>query len=234
LLRVARRVNLSDNVRDQLTQLILSGGVSPGGRLPSERELCRQMNIGRTSLREAIRALQALGLIEVRHGKGMYVRPDVNHVVPYSAWPSTYKLSVHDVLELRLAIEPRAASLAATRGDSADFESIAESLAAMEEGQRQHDLAAMVMADLAFHQSIVKASKNPLFVEAMNRMTHVRIESLRVSLGRPERPQRVLGFHRDILEAIQRRDPQGAFEAMQAHVLNWADEMGLKVRDLIR
>jgi len=224
----ARRVNLADSVRDQLTQLILSGEVPPGGRLPPEPELCRQMNVGRTSLREAIRALQALGLVEVRHGKGTYVRSDANRVVPYADWPRTFHITALDVLELRLAIEPHAAALAAARHDSKGLETIEHSLIAMESALHEDDLAALVLADLIFHQRVVEAGGNPLFVNIMNRTAHLRIESLRASLSRPGRPQRVLGFHRNIVEAIRRRDVDGAADAMRAHVQNWAEEMNLQ------
>ncbi len=228
VLRAAKRISLAESVRNQLTRLIMTGVMPPGSQLPPEHVLCSQLKVGRTSLREALQALQALNLVEVLHGKGTYVRADAADVVPYSAWPGTYQFTVHDILEFRLAIEPLAANLAAVRSEPDDLKSLAAALAAMESGMHHQDLAAMVLADLDFHEGIVEASKNPLFVDAMKRIAHVRIKSLRISLSNPERPQRVLGFHRSIFDAICQHQPPRAAETMEAHVLNWAEEMRLR------
>jgi GntR family transcriptional repressor for pyruvate dehydrogenase complex len=190
--------------------------------------LCRQLKVGRTSIREAVRVLHALGLVEVLQGKGTYVRAIANQFVPYSAWPETFHFTVSDVLELRLAIEPRAARLAAIYSDSADLESIETALREMQSGMREHDLAALVLADWNFHQRVVGASKNPFFVDVMKRTAHVQIETLRVAWSHDDRSECPLDFHRKILDAIRVRDPDRAYEAMEAHVLDWADEMRLQ------
>ncbi len=227
LLHAAKRTNLSETVKDQLVHLIASGAVPPGGRLPSETELCRQLGVGRTSLREAIRVLHALGLIEVRQGKGTYVRKDANQPVPFSAWPAAFNYTVGDVSELRLAIEPRAARLAALRRDPSDLAAIETALVRMDEGIRARDVAVLALADWHFHERVVEASKNPFFMDVMKRTAHVQIENFRSSWIQGNWSRRALELHYATFEHIRLGDPNRAAASMTTVLLNWADEMGL-------
>lgn len=111
-----RRVTLSGEVADRLSEAIRLGELLPGARLPAERDLGVQFGVGRTSIREALRMLQATGMVTVRAGDGVFVADyasTADH--PFARWESQYQYRVEELFEVRLAIEPIAAARAATR-----------------------------------------------------------------------------------------------------------------------
>ena len=228
LLAPVRRTTLSGEVADRLSEAIRSGELPPGARLPAEREMGVQFGVGRTSIREALRMLQATGMVTVRPGDGVFVAdvPSPNDQ-PFARWESQYQFRVDELFEARLAIEPLAAARAASRADEDDLRALSATLAEFERGVKDDDLAAMVLADGDFHEAIVRASRNRMFQAMLGVANHLSIESKRAGLGAPGRPPRVLAKHRAIFDAIAAGDAHLAENAMRDHLMSFLSDMGV-------
>jgi GntR family transcriptional repressor for pyruvate dehydrogenase complex len=223
-----RRTTLSSEVANRLTEAIRSGELAPGARLPAERDLGVQFGVGRTSVREALRMLQATGLVTVRPGDGVFVA-NVSSANEHSfaRWESLYHYRVEELFEARLAIEPLAAARAAKRADENDLSTIAAALTAFEKGLEECDLAAMVLADDDFHGAIMLASRNRMFHAMLGVANHLSLESKRAGLSAPGRPPHVLAKHRAIFAAIAAGDSRTAESAMRDHLMSFVCDMGI-------
>ena len=223
-----RRTTLSGEVANRLTEAIRSGELAPGARLPAERELGVQFGVGRTSVREALRMLQATGLVTVRPGDGAFVaNVSSANDRSFARWESLYHYRVEELFEARLAIEPLAAARAAKRADEDELNSIAAALTAFEQGVNECDLAAMVLADDDFHGAIMLASRNRMFQAMLGVANHLSLESKRAGLSAPGRPPHVLAKHRAIFAAIAAGDSQAAESAMRDHLMSFVSDMGV-------
>lgn len=203
---------------DQLRELIDSGRIVPGTRLPSERDLCRQLGISRVSLREALRVLQHMGYIEVRRGTGTFARaPDPPENV-LEGWLQAHEDLVEKLFELRMLIEPGIAALVAARAQADVVERLQATIDQMREADRDDDVPGCIGADAEFHHVLGHGTGNSviggLMTEAMNGTGDER----RASLAVPGQTQRAIEGHQSILRAIAQGDPQAARQAMERHL----------------
>jgi GntR family transcriptional repressor for pyruvate dehydrogenase complex len=198
---------LRDYVRDQ--------GLRPGDRLPSERVMAEALKVSRVSLRQATVSLEVQGLLEVRHGGGIYVR-SLNVDPERLKMMLTRRRRLPDVLEAREAIECMLARLAAERRTETDLDEIDAALEAM-----AADIAAGEIGegpDRRFHSAIARGAKSRLLQDVMTALEDPIHETRLASLGEPGRPPRSLADHRRIAEAIRRQDPRAAEAAMRRHL----------------
>jgi GntR family transcriptional repressor for pyruvate dehydrogenase complex len=216
-LRPLRRSRLYEEVVERLRELIDVQELKPGDRLMSERELAERLGVSRTSIRQALTALEVMGLVRVRHGGGVFLTRAPGDVLPPLA---TELLDSYErlpaVIEVREAIETQTARLAARRRDEADLRAMRQALdrmeAAIESGGEAAD------ADAAFHTAIVRAARNPLLERLWADLSEPIDQTRRASLARPGRPPRSLAAHRAILEAIEAEDEDGAAARMRDHL----------------
>lgn len=228
--RVTREPRLSDKVAALLIETITARGVRPGDRLPSERELGEQFGVSRTVIREAVRALAAKGLIEVRTGSGLRVAAvdaasvsEAMNLFLRGSGPLDYSL-VHEV---RTTIEIQVAGLAAERAtedDVFDLEDVCERMR-----EAAGDTEAASREDVAFHRAVAEAAHNPLFVIMLDSIGDVMLEIRRATLGIPGRARKGVAAHRKILARVAAHDPDGAREAMREHLLD-SDEAWQKLQ----
>jgi GntR family transcriptional repressor for pyruvate dehydrogenase complex len=212
---------ISDQVFDQLRELIFHGDLKPGQKIMTERELADILNVSRNSVREAINKLVALRFLEQRQGQGTFVCSiDEAVQIPLAAVMESQDASLIDLLEMRLGIECNAASLAAKRAVASDLEAIDKAIAHMEA-----DIAAGGLGtegDLAFHMAIASATKNPLQIYIMKNVAtflHVGIrESLLHLYEEPENVVEILRQHQAICQAIRGGDADAANKAMKNHI----------------
>jgi GntR family transcriptional regulator, transcriptional repressor for pyruvate dehydrogenase complex len=168
-----RRSPLVELAVSQLREQVLSGQWPVGARLPAETELAQRLEVGRSTVREAVRALVHAGLLETRQGSGTYVRS----VTPGAEWePRLRRAAVLEAYEVREALEVQAARLAASRRTEADIEALFACLA--ERGRALGDDVRFVEADLAFHRAVVAAAHNPLLAEMFDSFAAVLREAL--------------------------------------------------------
>jgi GntR family transcriptional regulator, transcriptional repressor for pyruvate dehydrogenase complex len=220
-----RRSPLVDLAVSQLREQVLSGQWPVGSRLPAETELAQRLEVGRSTIREAIRALVHAGLLETRQGSGTYVRS----VTPGADWePRLRRAAVLEVYEVREALEVQAARLAASRRTEAD---IAALRAGLTERQRARgEVASFVEADLDFHRSVVAAAHNPLLAEMFDSFAAVLREALiAVRSDHQVRDAGADAAHARLTAAIEAGDAAAAAAATHDHI----DPTAANLRSLI-
>jgi GntR family transcriptional regulator, transcriptional repressor for pyruvate dehydrogenase complex len=211
---------------DILLSRIVRGVWRPGDRLPSERMLSDELSMSRASVREAIRGLEALGLVDVRHGRGVFVRDTSEPISPlFASWSAEHEYAIGEVLAFRLLLEPELAALAAERADDTFVAALDAILQAMDEAATSGDLVGLVQCDTAFHDAITRRAGNRLYADLLGRVTGLLIESRRISLGVPGRADKVIARHRAVADGIRRRDPAAAHGAMREHLAGFSREM---------
>jgi GntR family transcriptional regulator, transcriptional repressor for pyruvate dehydrogenase complex len=229
LLGRIERTSVITEVMDRVRGLIESGRLSPGDRLPSERELRERLGVGRSTVREALRALEALGLIDMQQGRGSYVRaPVTEEPLPSPPAPLTALAGLDRIVEARLPIETYTASLAAIRRTEEQLAGMAGFLDDFEAAMHEQELSRLVLADYGFHDLIAHAA-SPALARALDSISVLIINSRSLSLSRKERLPHVLEKHRRIYEAIAACDPTKASQAMSEHLLDFISELGFEV-----
>ena len=213
---------ISDQVFEQIRELIYKGEFKPGQQILPERELAISMVVSRTSVRNAINKLVTLGLLEHRQGQGTFVSsPENRQGNPLAAVMATDEASLDDLLEVRLGLECTAAMLAAQRATDTDIRAIRKSLEEMTEDLADTDKIGTT-PDTAFHMAVTFSTKNPvlihlmrnfydfLFVGIKKNLTHMYLD--RAAL------EDVLLHHQAIFAAIDQRNPEAAYAAMHTHI----------------
>jgi GntR family transcriptional repressor for pyruvate dehydrogenase complex len=214
------KTRVSEDAIQHIVELIHSGEFSPGDRLPGERVLAHQLQVSRTSVREAIRKLETFGLVETRHGIGTFVKEPSRTViqaalVPY-ALPDTGTLE--KVFELREIVEVEAAGRAARRAAPAHLEAMKRWQEAMESAYAREDIDGMVAADHGFHRQIIVATGNDVLVNLLDSITDLMYDMRRASLSIPALLAGTVSGHRSILAAIEHGDEKAARAAMLDHL----------------
>ncbi|HEY6759285.1 MAG TPA: FadR/GntR family transcriptional regulator [Baekduia sp.] len=216
---IAREPRLPDKVARQLQQSILDGTLSPGDRLPTERELGDQFGVSRTVIREAIRSLIAKGLLEVRGGSGLRVA-----TIDVSAVRETMGMYLRvnaefdygKLHEVRSVLEIEIAGLAAERATAEDLAALQRSVDDM--AAALDDVEKVSALDVEFHRLIAQAAHNSLFLVMLDSIGDILLDVRRATMGIRGRPARGLEHHRAILDRIAAREPDAARQAMRAHL----------------
>jgi GntR family transcriptional repressor for pyruvate dehydrogenase complex len=212
----------SDQIFEQLRDLIFRGELKPGEQLVPERELAQAFGVSRPTVREAINKLVTMGLVEHRQGQGTFVRSQeaTREHNPLAAIIDRQETSLEDLLEVRIGLEGQSAVLAAERATPEDLQRLEETLATM---QAEHAAGGLgIEEDVAFHMGLAYATKNPVQVYIMRSfhdLLHFGIEeNLRHLWEDPANLPIIQQQHQRIVQAIKGRDPEGAYEAMKAHI----------------
>lgn len=214
-IRPVARFKISDSVAAQLEQLISDGAYSPGERLPSERVLSEQFGVGRSSMREALRVLEARGLVTIAHGIGVHVSERD------PAGPSSLLVlegcTVPELFEVRRALECPAAASAARRVTPAEAATLRQLLAEMDDPALSD--ADYVEKDAELHRAIMLATHNALLIQVYETTRHLFVEYSARVIRFPGRRTTAHEGHAAIVDAIVGRRPQLAQKAMSAHLL---------------
>jgi GntR family transcriptional regulator, transcriptional repressor for pyruvate dehydrogenase complex len=212
------RSPLYEQVVERLRAFIDAQQLKPGDRLMSERELAEQLGVSRTSVRQGLTALRVLGLVEIKHGDGVYLVRSPRDVIPSLASEIVGSEVDHPMIwEVREAIEVQAARLAARRRSAADLRAMRKALDLMETAIAGGDDG--IQEDRRFHHAIVDAAGNPLLRQMTEQLADVIDRTSEASLTLAGRPQVSLQSHRSILAAIEARDEAAAAEEMRQHVM---------------
>lgn len=198
-------------VTEALATYIQTAQLQAGDRLPAERELMTALAVGRSTIREAIRHFQALGVIETRKGSGTYLLKPITAAtihMPLSFNPTQLRDALLQTLEIRRGIEAEASMVAARKRTAEDLIIIEEKLNEME---RVH-LAKGTSGpeDLAFHLAIYDATHNPLFGQLLEQMRDAFVSFWSEPFDRPDFARRTFPFHRTLFNAIVAQDPETA------------------------
>jgi len=212
-----RKNRVHEEVAKQLEQLILSK-LNPGDKLPGERELAEMLSVSRSSIRDAMRRLQLMGLVEPRQGAGTVVR-EIDHealVTPLANVIAHKRQLVGELLDFRKMLEPPMAARAAKNASADEVSRMEEILHRQDKKVRNGELA--VEEDTEFHYVIAQASGNSVVLKVMDVVMDLLRETRSRSLQSEGRPQKSLAGHKKILSAIKRRDGEGAENAMRQHI----------------
>jgi GntR family transcriptional repressor for pyruvate dehydrogenase complex len=220
-----KREPLTTQVARRLVEYILSGQIEPGDRMPSERQLAEAFGVGRSAMREALKALTLIGLLDVRQGDGTYLKRADSALLPnVIEWGMLLgEQRTMDLVEARQHFEPVIASLAARRRSENDLAELRRLLGRME--RSADDTVGFVDADVAFHQRLAEAAGNSVLkdihsgVQALSRAwIHRVISSAESSVPSYQE-------HIPVYEAVERGDPAAAAAAMEQHMTSAAERL---------
>jgi len=217
LFQPVRRSRLYEGIVRQIQDLIADKHLQPGDRLPGERELAEALSVSRASVREALRVLDFIGVVDVHPGEGTFV----STTPPTPLDPSMYSLlsertALLDLLEARRLLEEGIVTLAAQRATRDDLDELETFLRArgpeLEAGKQD------VESDMQFHTMLAETTGNMVLVSAMRHLSEMWLQA-REKTGRKETsPERALRFHQQILAAVRRRQPAVARRILRQHL----------------
>jgi GntR family transcriptional repressor for pyruvate dehydrogenase complex len=217
---------MSAEIARRLVDYLLSGSVAPGSRLPSERQLAEAFGVGRSAVREALAALSLIGLIEIRHGDGTYLKRTDSPLLPQVVeWGLLLgEQHTNDLLEARQRIEVVVAGLAAERRSEADLIALEACLGRMATQAELRDVAAFVDADVEFHLALAEAAGNTALRDVLTGIQSL----LRAWIGRviaEGHEQSSYEEHVPIFSAVRDQNPDAASAAMDAHMRSAAGRL---------
>mgnify|MGYP001946060029 CR=1 FL=1 len=219
---------LSDSVADNIMSMIsIEKRFLPGDKLPNENELSEELNISRTTLREAIRILVTNGVLEIRRGKGTYVKEDIDLSIMESFDTlADVKVNARDLYEMRLIFEPEAAYYATIRASDAELKRILDYGFQIE---RKINLGEdRTVVEQKFHQSIVKATHNEFMEKLMPVLYQAIDKGVILSEEKELAIKDTINDHKMIMEFMKSRNPEGARSAMKIHILHAMEELGIQ------
>jgi GntR family transcriptional repressor for pyruvate dehydrogenase complex len=200
-------------------QMLADGVLTPGCKLPPERELAGHFKVARSSLRQALKVLEIMGVIQQKVGDGSYLNRDASSVlaVPMEFLFLLDDTSVQELTELRLLMEPAIAAKAAERATSADIALLRKSITDLESSER--DRVKLVASDLLFHRTIFQASGNRLTSRLFHTIHRAMLNMIMVTSQLVDL-EHTVAFHKPILLAIEQRDAELASKLMAAHLVD--------------
>jgi GntR family transcriptional regulator, transcriptional repressor for pyruvate dehydrogenase complex len=220
-----QRKRLSDQLVEALIEAIAAGDYQVGAALPSEAELADMAKVSRLTVREAVKSLQARGLVRVEQGRGTFVNPpaswsalDAIVIVARSSNQAERTAITKRLIEARRLVEVGVAELAASRREQAHLEAMAEAIARAEAAHAAGDIDLFVDADLNFHNEIMKAAGNPFVAALFEPIRHLVHESRRHTSSFDEARGHAVRAHKRILRAISSGTATAARNAMRQHL----------------
>jgi GntR family transcriptional repressor for pyruvate dehydrogenase complex len=227
-LRPAKRPRLYEVIVEQLCGYIADNSMSPGDRLPAERDLAASLGVSRASLSQALVALEVQGVLSVRHGDGVIlVRPPTEERAIKALREHADRIP--DIIEAREALEVKLAGLAAARRTDAEMAAIDASIATMETEIDTGDRG--VVGDEMFHEALTVAAHSSLLAKLMHEISGLIRETRIESLSQEHRPRASLEGHRRIADAVRKQNPQEASRAMADHIRLVSDVALLREAD---
>jgi GntR family transcriptional regulator, transcriptional repressor for pyruvate dehydrogenase complex len=218
---LAREATLTERVTEQIKNIIVSGSLQLGDRLPPERELARQFGVSRTVIREAVRSLTAQGLLEVRAGSGSVISNPSAKVIAESMAlflrVGRHDLDYRKILEVRRLLEVEIAGLAAERHTPQDLALLADILE--ENVHIGDDQDRWIQNDITFHAGLADATKNELFALMLDSMREIMVGVRRLGFTIANASERTLRYHSAIYEEVKLGNAEGARAAMRAHLI---------------
>lgn len=226
-----KKVRLSDSVTDAIRQMIADYGFSPGDKFFSEKELTQKLQVSRSSVREAVRILEATGQVKVRHGKGIYIDDFAAHnLEAFSAWLKNNQQPILDLFEVRLLIEPKVAWKAAQFAVKADIRKMERACVNFKHFADENNTSEAMKYDREFHRLLARSAKNKTLFFLMNTITTSLPDGWISSLHVPGRIQKTVDEHGEVFKAVQAGDSDGAMNAMRVHLENAVDDITASIK----
>jgi GntR family transcriptional repressor for pyruvate dehydrogenase complex len=223
-----QRTTLTASAFEQLISHVVGGSWKAGDRIPPERELCAQLGIARTSLREALKAMELVGMVDSRVGDGTFVCPRSEFLSRPLLWAftGTDSTEFEDIMEARIIIEENLAGLAAQRATEEEVAAVAEAVQTMQSSIARNE--PILEADMAFHLAIARASHNNVLAKSVQLLRNLMRQWLYYKVMMPQAAPIILKRHLAIYRAISQHKPLAARREMRLH-LEEAAEMVTQV-----
>ncbi len=217
--KVERSV-LCETIADNIKEMIVTGQLSPGEKLPNESELAASMNVGRSSVREAVKILASMNIVQIIHGKGTFVCEEFGTAKdPLGFYFLDSQLLLTSIYEARKIIEPYSAKYAAARRDQSHLDNMQMILRRFQDAIKNN--RSYIKDEIEFHNEIARASKNYIFTKMIPIINEGLYEGYKVILhsGKSDESSRkALENHNLIYELIKNKDEDGAYNAMYRHI----------------
>lgn len=213
-------------VARRMLDLFTSGSIAPGTRLPAERQLAATLQVGRSAVREALAALEILGIVDVRPGSGTYLRGTASELLPQTLrWGLLIgERNTDELLELRAGLEVYVARLAAGRASTAAMTRLRRHLTRMSESMG--DLTSFAHADRDFHLALAEATSNTTLIDLLSTTRSLlRVYAERAVHDRAE-AEKALAEHEAVLRAIEGGNEDAAASAMATHMATASARVG--------
>lgn len=223
LIEPIKKTRVAEEVADRIRTLILDGTFPQGQPLPSERVLTEQFGVSRGSIRDALRMLETIGLIETQHGRGTFPRElTVDRLVAPLASMMAFQSDLRDeLMDVRRMFEPAVARVAAQRATEKDFDDLDRILEAQRRKLKKGHSA--IVEDTEFHAALARSTGNRVVVSLMATLNDLLVESRTLSLKQKGRPAKSIEGHESVVAALRHRDPDAAARAMTHHIDQIAD-----------
>lgn len=217
-MREIQKISITNMVAENIRELIETEQYNPGQKLPTEAGFCQMWGVRRTSVREALRILQALGWVDIRPGKGSFVSDRPFLQKSQKNWYDSENAQFSDFMEVRFAIEPLAVRLSVKRAEPKEVAELFEVHQSFIRANEAHDLTKMIMLDELFHTKIMSYSKNPLLININKQL----LNSFRIYRGESFTDSCVyhnaVQPHEQILQCFYVKDAEKAVLEMQRHL----------------
>lgn len=219
-----KKESLTDVVTEKLKKEILGGRYKPGDRLPAERELIEQLQVSRIVVREALRKLEAMGVVAVKRGTGIFVA-ELNSSASHDGFTSALRIQKVDVPEItraRLILEPVIAESAAENITSDQLQALRENIEKAEQLLRSNVSAHG--ENIEFHGMVAEATQNRVIRLSIASLMHLLMDLQKPMKGQLSLDARALSWHKKIFRAFEERQPKKAAELMRQHIIEHGKE----------
>lgn len=215
-----------------LEQMVKSGELKQGSLLPSQRVLSERLNVSRSSLREALSVLEAVGMLRTKPRQGTYVSEPAEDGDYHAPW-KLERYTAAEVYQFRFVNEGYAARLAATHASDEQLATLRDGFRLLKEAVRNGELATYSQLDFEFHRSIMAFTENRLFIDLYDRYSAVFQESLRLPLSWHRRLWEPVNEHENILQALEKHDGDSACYFMHVHIVRAAHRVGIAMNEVV-
>jgi len=225
-------VRISEKAVEEIQKIIVEEDFAPGSKFYSEHELAHMLEISRASVREALRMLEVAGRVTVKQGKGIYIADtEQKEYEAFVQWLRSNKESVFDHFEVRLMLDPQAASKAAKNATKADIDQMKAVCKDFSDRVTQNNIAGLISCDEEFHLALANATKNKTLFYVTKTMTQTLHEGWISTLHIPERAAKTCLEHEAIIQAVEEHDEQLAEKLMIAHLQNAIADVRASIPD---
>ena len=223
-----------DQIIETMKQALIRGELRPGEKLPSEPELAHQLGVGRSAVREAMKVMAALGVVNIRHGSGTYIadKPSQNMLSPLVFAVMLESNMTVEFFELRLSMQLSYSVLASQNANAKDWQRIEAAAQSLEDYalEPEKDIETLTQLDLNFHYAILEATHNPLLIKIGRTVEELFFTSIHNTLAAMNQPQNAIDSHKEIIQAMRDGDIKGIQQAVEESLTCWRPE----VEDVVR
>ncbi|MCR2043566.1 FadR/GntR family transcriptional regulator [Anaerosalibacter massiliensis] len=229
-----KHTTVSEKVIEQIKEMVSKGDLKKGDKLPSERKMAENLQVSRTSVREALKELEIMGLIESKQGEGNFIKTSFEDILldPFSTIFLIKESNAQEILELRNVIEKGSVILAAERITSEELKEIKEILDTADISDSEDEL---VKLDVIFHYKIAQSSKNFLLQSILNAVSSLIEASIKDTrkniLVKKEHKDIIKKQHNNIYNALKNQDIKAAEKAMSDHLEFVNNEMKKSIKN---